>query len=263
MLWEAFAGMAKGIEDAANRAVEEKERREEEERRRRNDSSTKGTKASAGNDKMSYTPVSSFLSRRAVESDGTVRKPGQSSPPRSLAEIVGDETIFAVLHQYFVAVLRCLGDRFGGLPVAATDDCVYQTVADAHGLSSQRPPNRVRNEKVRSGAGQHRQDDLGFDLREEDSTPKPSGSKQGAAVTAAAAAASHERYSLESRHTRSASRRHHKSDSTEDEIEKAKKRLSKTLSIGGAGQCAPLRVTQEAARGQVSSVAQSSREVLA
>jgi hypothetical protein len=42
-----------------------------------------------------------------------------------LAEIVGDENIFALLHQYFVAILRCLGDRFGGLP--SSDQAVYQT----------------------------------------------------------------------------------------------------------------------------------------
>lgn len=99
MLWEAFATMANRIEQAAQRYQEEQKKKEEEEDKKRN-----------------FTPVTSFLTQRAVDPDGHVRRAGQITP-RSLADIVGDENIFAILHQYFVAVLRCLGEQFGGLPV--------------------------------------------------------------------------------------------------------------------------------------------------
>ena len=110
LIWEAFASMAKGIEQAAQKHQDEQEKKGQE------DSKT---------GKRNYTPVSSFLTQRAMDPDGQPRRMGQTSP-RSLAEIVGDENIFAVLHQYFVALLRCLGDRFGGLPLAEKPS-VYQT----------------------------------------------------------------------------------------------------------------------------------------
>jgi hypothetical protein len=110
MVWEAFATMARGIEEAAQRSQDAQKQKEEEQRQ---------------TDKnRNYTPISSFLTQRTVDPDGFPRRAGQSSP-RSLAEIVGDENIFALLHQYFVAILRCLGDRFGGLPFL--DQAVYHT----------------------------------------------------------------------------------------------------------------------------------------
>lgn len=114
MVWEAFAAMAQGIEEAAQRAQEEQKQREEKERE---------------NDKSSnYTPISSFLTQRTVDPDGFPRRVGQISP-RSLAEIVGDEKIFAVLHQYFVGILRLLGDRFGGLPFS-NEPVFYRSAVD-------------------------------------------------------------------------------------------------------------------------------------
>lgn len=98
MVWEAFATVAKGIEDKAQRYQDNVKQRE------------------CSSDGKDYTPVSSFLTQRATDPDGHPRGTRQV-PPRSLAEIVGDEHIFTYLHQYFVAVLRCLGDRFGGLPL--------------------------------------------------------------------------------------------------------------------------------------------------
>jgi Vesicle coat protein involved in Golgi to plasma membrane transport len=110
MVWEAFAAMARGIEEAAQRSQDAQKQKQEEQRQ---------------TDKnRNYTPISSFLTQRTVDPDGFPRRAGQVSP-RSLAEIVGDEHIFALLHQYFVAILRCLGDRFGGLPFS--DQAVYQT----------------------------------------------------------------------------------------------------------------------------------------
>lgn len=110
MVWEAFAVMARGIEEAAQRSQDAQRQKEEEQRQTERN--------------RKYTPISSFLTQRTVDPDGFPRRAGQTSP-RSLAEIVGDENIFALLHQYFVAILRCLGDRFGGLPLS--DQAVYQT----------------------------------------------------------------------------------------------------------------------------------------
>lgn len=110
MVWEAFASMARGIEEAAQRSQDAQREKEEEQRE--------------ADKSRNYTPISSFLTQRAVDPDGFPRRAGQVSP-RSLSEIVGDENIFPLLHQYFVAILRCLGDRFGGLPIS--DQSVYQT----------------------------------------------------------------------------------------------------------------------------------------
>ena len=111
MVWEAFAAMAHAIEEAAQRSQDTQKQKEEE--NRETDKS------------QNYTPISSFLTQRAVDPDGFPRRAGQTSP-RSLAEIIGDENIFALLHQYFVAILRCLGDRFPGLPFS--DQSVNQTI---------------------------------------------------------------------------------------------------------------------------------------
>jgi hypothetical protein len=110
MVWEAFASMARGIEEAAQRSQDAQRQKEEEQRE--------------ADKSRNYTPISSFLTQRPVDPDGFPRRAGQVSP-RSLSEIVGDENIFPLLHQYFVAILRCLGDRFGGLPIS--DQSVYQT----------------------------------------------------------------------------------------------------------------------------------------
>ena len=120
-VWEAFAAMAQAIEKAAQRHQAEQKLKEE------ND----GGQAKPRN----YTPVSSFLTQRTCDPDGYVRRTGGFTP-RSLAEIVGDPNIFTVLHQYFIAMLRHLGDRFGGLPLADKPS-VYQTLANDQGIEHQ------------------------------------------------------------------------------------------------------------------------------
>lgn len=115
MVWEAFTAMAQAIEEGAQRSQDQQKQREEEERELDDKS-------------RNYTPISSFLTQRTVDPDGFPRRAGQVSP-RSLAEIVGDENIFALLHQYFVAILRRLGDRFGGIPVSE-NGAVYQTTIE-------------------------------------------------------------------------------------------------------------------------------------
>ena len=188
MIWEAFAGMAKSIEQLAQEHLDEQQRKEEED-----------TKSG----KRNYTPVSSFLTQRAVDPDGHPRRVGQT-PPRSLAEIVGDENIFPILHQYFVALLRCLGERFGGLPLADKPS-VYTTMADEQGISAKKLPMRIRSDFVRAAEK----------LRDDDMTPTPKAPHPITTVPP-------------------------------DEIEVAKKRLSKTISLGP--QCGPLAVNATAQR---------------
>lgn len=124
LLWKAFATISRVIEEAAQKNQEETERELQMQRQ---------AELERG-DIPGYIPLSSFLSNRAVDPDGYPRRARQTQP-RSLAEIVGDENIFAVLHQYFIAVLRALGDRFGGLPLASK--LVYQpTTNKDHGTSN-------------------------------------------------------------------------------------------------------------------------------
>ena len=132
MVWEAFATLAQAIELAARRHQDEQERKHEEE------------PISANT--REYTPASSFLTQRANDPDGYPRRAKQTVP-QSLAEIIGDPNIFPVLHQYFVALLRCLGDRFGGLPLVAASS-VYQTLADEAGLTQGAIPSHVHTKMV-------------------------------------------------------------------------------------------------------------------
>lgn len=104
MLWDAFATMSKIIEDLAQKAQEKLERAQEQQRKDSHNSSTS-------------TDISSFLTQRPRDADGQPRRAGQTQP-RSLADIIGKEDIFPILHHYFVQILRRLGDRFGGLTLA-------------------------------------------------------------------------------------------------------------------------------------------------
>ena len=159
MLWEAFASMAKGIESAAQRHQDRQRRKEEEEEAESLDSSRL----------RNYTPVSSFLTARTVDPDGQPRRVGHSTP-RSLAEIVGDENIFAILHQYFVAILRCLGDHFGGVPLAEKPS-VYQSIGEESRFAK---ADVVRAHRRRRKSNVHRLDPSHLEsLRDEDTTPKP------------------------------------------------------------------------------------------
>ncbi|RMZ84370.1 hypothetical protein DV738_g586, partial [Chaetothyriales sp. CBS 135597] len=133
LIWEAFAKLAKSIEAMATRKQEEARRQQEEEE------AVKG--------KRNYTCASSFLTQRQVDPDGTPRRAGQTTP-RSLSDIVGDEHIFAILHQYFVALLKCLGDRFGGLPLAENRNS-YDILAAEKALAVKAVPAVATNSLMR------------------------------------------------------------------------------------------------------------------
>lgn len=106
VIWRVFGRIASGIVNAA-------ERYQEEEKRREDGNSGANNKDASSN----YTPVSSFLTGRAVDPDGHSRHAGQIRA-RNLAEIVGNEYVFAELHAQFVALLQQLGIMFGGLPIS-------------------------------------------------------------------------------------------------------------------------------------------------
>lgn len=149
MVWEAFAAVAKGIEAKAQLYQEAVVKAR--------DQSCNG---------RDYTPVSSFLTQRITDPDGHPRGT-RSVPPRSLADIVGDEHIFSYLHRYFVAVLRCLGEKFGGLPLAEVQ---YRTVANEEGFTDD-GTRRLHKEIV---------EELARVRVDDDKTPTPGvGQRQG------------------------------------------------------------------------------------
>ncbi|KAI4234975.1 MAG: hypothetical protein LQ352_008138 [Teloschistes flavicans] len=61
--------------------------------------------------------VSSFLTGRTVDPDGFPRRGGISTRARSLAEIVGNERVFAWLHEQFSLLLLSLAQRYGEVMV--------------------------------------------------------------------------------------------------------------------------------------------------
>lgn len=161
MLWESFKRMAKGIETAAQRHQDKQRQKEEKEAAEANKPGSKN-----------YTPVSSFLTSRSIDSDGHPRRVGQTTP-RSLAEIVGDENIFTFLHQYFVSILRCLGEQFGGTPLVE-QPTVYQSTSEEH--------TTFRRTDFVGHAGKTQRNDTSVaecdpkhieSLRDDDTTPTP------------------------------------------------------------------------------------------
>ncbi|KAJ5574177.1 Folliculin [Penicillium hispanicum] len=125
VIWRAFGRIASSIVSAAERFQEEEKRREE-----KNSPSVK-----PGG--RQYTPVSSFLTGRAMDPAGQPRRLGQIRA-RNLAEIVGNEYIFAELHAHFVALLQQLGSMFGGVPISE-DRFVCSTVSEAESSGAPQP----------------------------------------------------------------------------------------------------------------------------
>lgn len=146
IVWEAFSALAQAIERAAQSHQNAQKQKEEVDK-------------SGG---QNYTPISSFLTQRTNDPDGHPRRTGQFTP-QSLADIVGDESIFTILHQYFVAILKHLGDRFGGLPLTQKPS-VYHTVAHDQGIDHQNVTPHVQTEIL---------DELIKTRHDDDKTPTP------------------------------------------------------------------------------------------
>ncbi|KAJ9611558.1 hypothetical protein H2200_004742 [Cladophialophora chaetospira] len=160
MLWESFKRMAKGIETAAQRHQDLQRQKEET-------GSADANKA----DTRNYTPVSSFLTSRNMDPDGHPRRAGQATP-RSLAEIVGDENIFTFLHQYFVAILRCLGEQFGGTPLAEQSSVYQSTSEEAPHFKRAEAVHRAERRRKRAPNSRPEAEHI-ESLRDDDATPKP------------------------------------------------------------------------------------------
>lgn len=161
VIWRAFGRIASGIVNSAEKYQEEEKRREEE---RNQASSQEGGRQ--------YTPVSSFLTGRALDPDGHPRRLGQIRA-RNLAEIVGNQYIFAEIHANFVALLQQLGSMFGGVPVSE-EQFVCSTVRDEDDNAAQRRASLTTGVKDKpQDPSQKDADDLGMSTLNITSGPKP------------------------------------------------------------------------------------------
>ncbi|WEW60508.1 hypothetical protein PRK78_005995 [Emydomyces testavorans] len=102
VIWRVFSHIATNLVSSAERSQEQEKRRDAATANRMSTTTARN-----------YTPISSFLTGRTVDPDGQPRRAGQIRA-RTLAEIVGNEYIFAELHAQFVALLQQLGAMFGG-----------------------------------------------------------------------------------------------------------------------------------------------------
>ncbi|KAL2809208.1 vesicle coat protein [Aspergillus granulosus] len=105
IIFRAFDRIATSIYNAAEKFQEDEKRRGEQNH----------VASRPGN--RQYTPVSSFLTGRAMDPDGQPRRPGPVRA-RNLTEIVGNQYLFAEIHGSFVALLQQLGSMFGAAPVS-------------------------------------------------------------------------------------------------------------------------------------------------
>lgn len=104
LIWRFFNNMANALTEAAERHQDEQRQKEieEEEKEHRNNAS------------QHITNVSAFLTRRALDPDG---RRARGITARSLAEIIGNDMIFADVHKKFSLILQHLGAQFGGYPL--------------------------------------------------------------------------------------------------------------------------------------------------
>ena len=101
IVWRAFRRIAAGIMTRTERVIVEGQTVE---------SGREGRKVPM--------PVSSFLTGRTVDPDGYPRRSGGSHMrARGLAEMVGDDLIFAHVHGEFTFLLQNLGRQLGGMSV--------------------------------------------------------------------------------------------------------------------------------------------------
>ena len=100
-IWSAFERIAADIIDAAEQVAAHDKAANEDARGKR-----------------TFTPVSSFLTGRALDPDGYLRRNSVATVrAKGLAELVGDEMFFAHLHGDFVGLLHSLGQEYGGVPI--------------------------------------------------------------------------------------------------------------------------------------------------
>lgn len=169
IIWRIFQRIAAGIVAAAEKHQEEEKVREEQ--------AFRSSNASAVTGRHDYTPISSFLTGRTLDANGNPRRAGQIRA-RNLAEIVGNEYIFAELHAQFVTLLQQLGNMFGGVPIS-DERFVCSTVSSTESaLHSRRTSvttsgaNSINNSNQSSGHNR-RSSDLTLSNLKISSGPQP------------------------------------------------------------------------------------------
>ena len=83
------------------------------------EASSNGKPGGGRNQQQQQQQPHSFLTQRSVDPDGYPRNGGGGGSgttvrARGLAEILGDDLIFAELHRGFVGLLQVLGRKYGG-----------------------------------------------------------------------------------------------------------------------------------------------------
>ncbi|KAE8390212.1 hypothetical protein ETB97_005023 [Aspergillus alliaceus] len=154
VIWRAFGRISAGIVKSAEKFQDEERSREEQ------------NKGPGRMNNRQYTPVSSFLTGRAIDPDGQLRRPGQVKA-RNLSEIVGNQYIFAEIHANFVALLQQLGSMFGADPISE-ERFVCSTIGDSE--------DPRRSSIVSSGKDKpknYEDSDLGMSTLDISSGPRP------------------------------------------------------------------------------------------
>ncbi|KAL4881065.1 vesicle coat protein [Aspergillus karnatakaensis] len=159
LIWRSFDRIANSIYNAAEKYQEEDKRREEQ----------NNVTNQARN--RQYTPVSSFLTGRAVDPD--VRRPGHTRA-RNLTDIVGNPYLFAEIHGSFVALLQQLGSMFGSPPISE-ERFICSTVSEEDEMNPRRSVSLASGkEKERAQPAHKREDgDLGLSNLNISAAPKP------------------------------------------------------------------------------------------
>ncbi|KAL2868612.1 folliculin domain-containing protein [Aspergillus lucknowensis] len=161
IIFRAFDRIATSIYNAAENFQEEEKRRDEQ----------KNVTDRSAN--RQYTPVSSFLTGRAVDPDGQHRRPGQIRA-RNLTEIVGNPLLFAEIHGSFVALLQQLGSMFGTAPVSE-ERFICSTVHDEAELNPRSSISLTtgKDKEARRSPQKHDDGDLGLSNLDLSPGPKP------------------------------------------------------------------------------------------
>lgn len=162
VIWRAFGRIASSIVTAAERFQDEEKKREEQNEIANNPNGRQ------------YTPVSSFLTGRVMDPAGLPRRVGPIRA-RNLAEIVGNEYIFAELHAHFVALLQQLGSMFGGVPISE-ERFVCSTVGDEETANPAQPvlmSQSAERSKKRQSTSNYDGNDIDMSKLDIASPPKP------------------------------------------------------------------------------------------
>ncbi|KAL9110330.1 MAG: hypothetical protein Q9227_005061 [Pyrenula ochraceoflavens] len=152
LIWRMFTAMAESLNKAAEFYQAEQTRKEVEQEE-------KGNKAKG--DSAHITNVSAFLTRRTVDPDGHPRRAGGITP-RSLAEIIGNEMIFAEIHRQFSVLLQKLGELLGGLPLNEPLICHSMMSENSKDRPTSRSDRAAHSEQMATSMGKLSLDQAGL-----------------------------------------------------------------------------------------------------